>query len=261
MVAEGPGMELEATVAGRRLTAHAVLFDKDGTLIDLQAPWSTWAAALVDALCERQPRLSAPQLHTALGVRAGQVEPDGALAGGTDAMISAALTPVLAGAGVTDPAGEIDRAVARAHRQVDVDALVQPLPGVQAIVHGCAALASGVAVVTADAEERAWRHLARIGVAEAVDVVVGADSVAHGKPDPEPVVLACDELGVPPAAAVSFGDSTHDALAAERAGVAHRVLVRPTEPDPALHGVIWARSWSQITLRAAPGDRGTSQQR
>ncbi|MFP4636677.1 MAG: HAD family hydrolase [Nitriliruptoraceae bacterium] len=246
------------TVAGRRLTARAVLFDKDGTLIDLHAPWSSWAFALVDALRERQPELPASPLHAALGVRDGRVEPDGALAGGTDAMITAALTPVLSGAGITDPAAEIARGVARAHRAVDVDALVQPLPGVQAIVRECAALADGVAVVTADTEERAWRHLAHIGVAEAVDVVVGADRVAHGKPDPEPVVLACEELGVPPAAVVSFGDSTHDALAAERAGIAHRVLVRPTEPDPSLQAVAWARSWSQVTLRAGPGHRATS---
>ncbi|QLG62702.1 HAD family hydrolase [Halorarum salinum] len=49
--------------------------------------------------------------------------------------------------------------------------------------------------------------------------VVGRDSNATYKPDPEPLLATIEELGVPPARAVFVGDSARDELTAERADV------------------------------------------
>lgn len=54
---------------------------------------------------------------------------------------------------------------------------------------------------------------------DAVDAVVGRDTVETRKPDPEPLLATVDRLGVSPAEALFVGDSRRDALAAERAGV------------------------------------------
>lgn len=51
------------------------------------------------------------------------------------------------------------------------------------------------------------------------DCVVSADDVYAHKPDPEPITLALNTLNCDPKTAVMFGDSAHDLLAAERAGV------------------------------------------
>jgi phosphoglycolate phosphatase len=51
-------------------------------------------------------------------------------------------------------------------------------------------------------------------------VVLGGDSVARKKPDPLPMLAACDALGVAPRAAVAIGDSENDALAGRAAGTA-----------------------------------------
>jgi phosphoglycolate phosphatase len=51
-------------------------------------------------------------------------------------------------------------------------------------------------------------------------VVLGGDSVARKKPDPLPMLAACDALGVAPHAAVAIGDSENDALAGRAAGTA-----------------------------------------
>ena len=244
-------MTIEVTAAGHRVSADAVLFDKDGTLIDLHGPWHAWAEATIHALCARSPELVPERLAAAIGVGEGRVEPDGVLAGGTDAMIGAALVDVLLDAGVRSPEGEVATAMEHAHDRVDVEALVAALPGVVDILRASADATGAVAVVTADTVARAWQHLAHIGVRDAVDVVIGADRVERGKPDPEPVLLACAELGVEPGRAVLFGDSEHDAVAAERAGVPHRVLVRPTAPAAHLQGVLWARTWAQVSAQAA----------
>lgn len=57
---------------------------------------------------------------------------------------------------------------------------------------------------------------------EAVDVVVGRDTVATRKPDPEPILTALEALAVTPEKALFVGDSDSDELAARRAGVAFR---------------------------------------
>ncbi|WP_339102963.1 HAD-IA family hydrolase [Haloterrigena salinisoli] len=58
------------------------------------------------------------------------------------------------------------------------------------------------------------------GLTEAVDAVVGRDTVATRKPDPEPLLEAVGELGVDPERALFVGDSDRDRVTAERAGVA-----------------------------------------
>lgn len=56
----------------------------------------------------------------------------------------------------------------------------------------------------------------------AVDVVVGRDSVAARKPDPEPLLATLERMGVAPDEAVFVGDSERDEETAENAGVEFR---------------------------------------
>lgn len=52
------------------------------------------------------------------------------------------------------------------------------------------------------------------------DAIFGGDAFAHRKPDPRPLLLTCQALGVEPAAALMVGDSSNDAAAARAAGCA-----------------------------------------
>lgn len=51
-------------------------------------------------------------------------------------------------------------------------------------------------------------------------IVLGGDSLPRKKPDPLPMLAACEALGVAPQAAVAIGDSENDALAGRAAGTA-----------------------------------------
>lgn len=53
----------------------------------------------------------------------------------------------------------------------------------------------------------------------AVDAVVGRDTVATWKPDPEPLLATVSRLGADPERALFIGDSARDRRTAERAGV------------------------------------------
>ncbi|WP_416841002.1 HAD family hydrolase [Haloferax sp. DFSO52] len=57
-----------------------------------------------------------------------------------------------------------------------------------------------------------------------VDAVVGRDTVATRKPDPEPLLTTLDRMDADPDSAVFVGDSARDEVTAERAGVAFRYV-------------------------------------
>lgn len=61
--------------------------------------------------------------------------------------------------------------------------------------------------------------LGQYGLLDYFNVVLGGDSVARKKPDPLPMLTACEALQVAPQAAVAIGDSENDALAGRAAGM------------------------------------------
>jgi phosphoglycolate phosphatase len=76
-----------------------------------------------------------------------------------------------------------------------------------------------VAVVTNKQIIFAEGLLARLNLIALVDLVVGGDSCARRKPDPEPLIHACKTLGVLPAQSLMVGDSINDVEAARGAGI------------------------------------------
>ncbi len=53
---------------------------------------------------------------------------------------------------------------------------------------------------------------------EFFDVIVALDHVKNAKPDPEPVLMALEQLGSSPEEAIMVGDNSHDILAGKNAG-------------------------------------------
>ncbi|WP_395071116.1 phosphoglycolate phosphatase [Paraburkholderia silvatlantica] len=77
-----------------------------------------------------------------------------------------------------------------------------------------------LACVTNKPHRFAVELLQQYGLAQYFEVVLGGDSLAKKKPDPLPMLTACERLGVKPAAAVAIGDSENDAIAGRAAGMA-----------------------------------------
>lgn len=108
-----------------------------------------------------------------------------------------------------------------AHQREVHDGMVRPFPGACDLLDELAGRGVRLGVVTSKRREMAERTLDRCGLRGAVEVLVGADDVRHGKPDPEPVVRALDALGdAAPGDAVFVGDSPYDLRAGRAAGVA-----------------------------------------
>ncbi|MEE1929111.1 HAD-IA family hydrolase [Streptomyces sp. TRM 70351] len=173
-----------------RFSAQALLFDNDGTLISSLASvercWRRW--------CEEY------------GVGAREFARAG-LHGRPAADIIADLLP----------AGQVPAALARIeHLEIaDVAGGVEPLPG--------AVRLTGVlpperwAVVTSATRALGEARLRAAGIAP--PLVVAADDVVRGKPDPEPFRAAAAKLGVDPAHCVVFEDAPVGLTAARAAGM------------------------------------------
>jgi pyrophosphatase PpaX len=96
-------------------------------------------------------------------------------------------------------------------------------------------------VVTAKRRATAELAFARVPISHLFETVVGGDETEKHKPDPEPLLLAAERMGIDPATAAYVGDSPFDMRAAKAAGmhavavtwgrIHDRALLEREEPD------------------------------
>jgi len=111
--------------------------------------------------------------------------------------------------------------------------------------HAAAGPADGAGEVLHAAMQRGWRRavvtssprvsveawLAREGLADLVDFIVGGDDVLHGKPDPEPYRHALSLSGCDPLASLAIEDAPLGAEAALGAGLPTRLIGTAAPPE------------------------------
>jgi phosphoglycolate phosphatase len=92
-------------------------------------------------------------------------------------------------------------------------------PGVSEAVNHWHAQGIKMACVTNKPARFSQPILAHFGLQAIMPVLVGGDTLAVRKPDPAPLLLACEQLGVAVANTVMVGDSVNDVEAARAAGM------------------------------------------
>lgn len=162
----------------------AVVFDLDGTLVDLVVDW---ADARGDIQAEIGDHLDRP------------IREYGA----------SGLFRVARERGVYD---DLSAILAAHEREGAEDATRLPL------LAALDDLSCPVGICTANAPEAAERALEKFDARGHVDAVVGRGTVRGHKPDPEPLLACLDELDAEPGNAVFVGDQEDDAETARRAG-------------------------------------------
>lgn len=116
-----------------------------------------------------------------------------------------------------------------------------------------------MAVVTNKPTEFTHSLLERAGLAMYFEHVVCGDTCARKKPDPMPLLHACELLGVDAGSALAIGDSVNDAQAARAAGMAVLAVpygynegmdVRTLEVDDIVSSIAEAAQWAAHSQEA-----------
>ncbi|SFJ40666.1 phosphoglycolate phosphatase [Paenibacillus sp. UNC496MF] len=218
--------------AGAEVPVQAILFDKDGTLLDFVYTWGNWSEQLLarfsHELEARKLRPIEVDSDTLWGTRRsadGEIrdyDRNGPLAMGTVGELLAVLTWQGYRSGLSWAEAKVlaRECATYANERLAQARTVKPLEGVAAFLAQCRRAGLALGVVTADETETALEHLDWLGFGHYFDVCVGADQTERGKPFPDMVELACGKLGLPCSRVAVIGDTNGDMRMAKAAGAA-----------------------------------------
>ncbi len=186
-----PGVDLPA----------ALLWDFDGTLVDSEKSWHAAEARLMD---EWGGGTMTPEQHHSL---VGNSLRDSALA-------------IMRLTGRTGEDPDHWAGVLNDYALEDMTVVgVEFRPGAREFLQAAREAGIRCALVSAS-WTRVLDHIVATMPAGSFEVVVGGDQVTHGKPDPEPYLLAARKLGLGIRDCLALEDSIPGTTSAERAGVA-----------------------------------------
>ncbi|WP_454914801.1 HAD family hydrolase [Xanthobacter sediminis] len=207
----------------------ALLFDKDGTLVDFDRTWGPAADAVMRTLAAgNAERLAQLQDVSDYMPDERRFRPSSLLVAGSSVHYGPLWAQVL---GV--PASEgffarIDALFAREGLRF-LTPIGDPARALARLAHAGLALA----MVTNDAELNARQQVDALGLAPWLHAIYGYDSGYGSKPDPGMVLACAAQSGHGPERVAVVGDTAHDLDAARSAG-ARFILVR-SGPAPVAH--------------------------
>jgi phosphoglycolate phosphatase len=192
----------------------AVLFDKDGTLVDFNRTWGPAAHAVVTRLADGHPaRL------------AGLMEAVGFVPGGTDLAPRSFV--------VSDPTSIYGRRWAAILEREATDAFfalidnlfaeevlrsITPIPAARPAIERLARRGLPMGIATNDAEANARQQMRHLDLDGHLPFIAGYDSGHGAKPLPGMALAFARHAGVAPDEVALIGDTLHDLHAAKAAG-------------------------------------------
>jgi phosphoglycolate phosphatase len=194
-----------ATAAWRGRPLRAVLFDLDGTLLDT-------AADIARAL---------NRVHEERGWAALPVSDVSRMIGrGSPILIERAAAALGHPLSAEDQAHMVERFFEHYGSLEETnESDAQPYAAVADTLEMLHRAGMPMAVVTNKQQRFARALLERLNLMRFVRVLVGGDTCERRKPDPQPLLFACQSLGVAPTDALMVGDSINDVTAARAANI------------------------------------------
>ncbi len=186
---------------------RAVLFDKDGTLIDFHRTWGPATGVGLRASAADGAALAAAAVAIGFDLATDSFRPDSAFIAESNDVILALLEPHLD----LQAFGEACMVAARE--------TTEAAAGLPQLLDALRSRDIALGIATNDWVEIADDQLQVLGWADRFDVVVGSDSGFGAKPEPGMLLGALARLGVAPEAALMVGDTAHDLHSGRAAGI------------------------------------------
>lgn len=210
----------------------AILFDKDGTILDFKYLWLNWCYKIVNEGTKKIPGFKFKELIKVWGVDLdyGYVAPGGLLAVGSVRELKRTLIEEILTAGKKSPKKLkskklkyfsmskkkveelVDIVINSANEEIDKKGWVRPIKGVPGAIQKFHEMGYKLGVVTTDDTLEAEKHLEALDLKKYFQVVLGCDLVNSCKPSPDLVFEACRQMEIEPSRVVVIGDTVEDVI-------------------------------------------------
>ena len=193
----------------------AIIFDKDGTIVDFSATFNPATKLVLDEICGGDPELleqAAQAVHFDLA--SNKILDTSIIVAGSGVDIAEALSRVLPiedieefGSGLDEMYGEVCQNT------------IEALPGVALALERLHDAGIVLGVGTNDSEENAITQMEALNIEHLFESISGADSGYGAKPGSGMIDAFVETLGFKPHEVLMVGDSVHDMQAGKAAGV------------------------------------------
>jgi phosphoglycolate phosphatase len=205
----------------KQKSVKAILFDKDGTLIDFNGTWFVLYKKLATEVANQDADLAQDLL-----VRGGYDPATHRFLAGSE--LAAGTTPGIVRLWLPNATNtEFDHWCERLNHAFVEEGPLAAVP-VQRLEETLQILYDAgikLAVVTNDLEQAAENTMRRFGVRHLFSAVLGYDSVPDPKPAAGPVLKFCRDHDCDPNEVLVIGDNVHDIEMARNAGAAYAIGV------------------------------------
>lgn len=211
----------------------AILFDKDGTLIDFDAFWIPVSAAAVKDILSRAGAGDdmLTEILGALGVHGDTTDPDGLLCRGTYGEMGLKIRGVLSEHGIRLSEEEAMRMTGDAFSRSAGAGTVKPVcAGLRGVLERLKERGIRLLVVTTDNPEVTHICLEKLNIEDLFEKVIADDGVVPPKPDPRCALDFAGKSGIPVGEIAMVGDTLTDIGFARNAGMRMIYVGKPPRP-------------------------------
>jgi len=195
---------------------QGILFDKDGTLIELHSLWSAWFKKLCDEIDYQHPQIKLNKIKLAdsigLDIDNNKISQKGPLAIGTmqDIAVIMAHHLYLKAVPWNEAVQIVQNSFKKVHETIDWEELLQPLQGLINFLNNANKSGIKMGVVTSDDTDIAKKHLSILKIDHFFDAIIGSDQVSLPKPFPEIGLKACRLMNTHSEKVIVIGDTDGD---------------------------------------------------
>ena len=203
------------------MTIRGVLFDKDGTLIDVNATWvPVYRQVLMELFGVDLAEAEALMEQAGYDRQAGKFRAGSTLAGGTTRQLVETWWPGLNEPEIAAKSHLLDHGYGQLVREK-----LTPLMPLKPILSELRGMGLKLGVATNDSHVSATNHMAQSGVIGLFDDIIAADTVAVAKPSGVMIRRFADFTGLPASAIAMVGDNSHDMEEARKGGAGLAIAV------------------------------------
>ena len=207
---------------GDDIMIKAIIFDKDGTLIDFDSFWITVSVNAINHILRKLNRKDIPleEILISIGVKDGVTDIDGLLCKGTYEQIAVAINDILKKYECNISEDEIIQMVLDAYNlNADSGEVKATCANIKQVLTDLKNKGISLAVVTTDNPEITHKCLEKLEIELLFDKIYTDDKIHPVKPDPYCALDFCKLTGAGKDEIIMVGDTMTDVRFARNAGI------------------------------------------